>query len=94
MVPCKDLKNFTEKWNIENELASLRTTQLYEASGSMLWSDPLAQKFNGGEIPRPQITWDKLFQCEKRWNETALEASAEETQFRRFHFPNCFLTAM
>lgn len=56
----KASKNFREPWQMKNCLASLSSTQLYEASGNVFWLDVLGTKFGECDLTDAEVTWHRL----------------------------------
>ena len=83
----KTLKNFKEHWRMDRCMASLTTTQMYEASGNVFWLDVLGNKFGEWSIGDVEVTWHQLQIGASVWSEEALVSSCEDPQYRRFIFP-------
>ena len=68
-------------------MASLTSTQIYEATGNLFWLDVLGDKFGEWSIGDAEVTWHQLQAGASVWSEEALVSSCEDPQYRRFIFP-------
>ena len=68
-------------------LASLTSTQIYEASGNVFWLDVLGDKFGEWSIGDVGVTWHQLQAGASVWSEEAFVSSCEDPEYRRFVFP-------
>ena len=83
----KAFKNFREPWQMNNCLASLSSTHLYEASGNVFWLDVLGTKFGECDLTDAEVTWHRLRDAAALWSEETFVSSCEDPQHRRFIFP-------
>ena len=68
-------------------MASLSSTQIYEASGNIFWLDVLGTKFGEHELIDADVTWRRLLDGAALWGEEAFLSSCDDAQYRRFIFP-------
>ena len=65
-------------------MASLTSTQIYEASGNVFWLDALGDKFGEWSIRGAGVTWHQLQAVAAVWSEEAFVSSCEDPEYRRF----------
>ena len=82
----KAFKNFKEPWNMQNCLAALTSTQLYEASGNIFWLDILGTRFGEHVLSDAEVTWRQLEEGMSLWGEDAFISSCDDVRYRRYMF--------